>query len=53
MQVSAPMIDHAMGMPHNTALLPMGLLPYQPYKMNIFQRTLNTIVTNLFEYGIR
>ena len=48
-QVSLPMIDHAMGMPHHPGLLPLGLFDYEPYKMNFWQRTVNTIATNMLE----
>ena len=43
------MINHAMGMPHNPALLPLGLFDYEAYKMTFWQRTLNTMATNLIE----
>lgn len=45
-QVSVPMINHAMGMPHNPALLPLALFGYEAYKMTFWQRTINTVVTN-------
>ena len=48
-QVSIPMIDHAMGMPHHTGLLPLALFDYDTYKMNLWQRTVNTIATNIME----
>ena len=48
-QVSIPMINHAMGMPHNPALLPLGLFDYEAFKMTFWQRTLNTMATNLIE----
>ena len=50
-QVSIPMIDHAMGMPHHTGVLPLPLLDYEPYKMTFWQRTINTIASNIMELG--
>ena len=48
-QVAIPMIDHAMGMPHHPALLPLPLFDYKPYNMNFWQRVLNTLGTNAME----
>ena len=45
------MIDHAMGMPHHTGLLPLPLFDYEAYKMNFWQRVLNTIASNAMELG--
>ena len=51
-QVSIPTISHAMGMPHNPALLPFPLLGY-PLQMNIWQRTVNFVVMNIFQHFAR
>ena len=56
-QFSIPIIDHAMGMPHNPALLPFvqlffPSLPF-PMEMNFWQRITNSIVTNIFEHILR
>ena len=51
-QVSNPLIDHAMGMPHNLALLPFPMLAY-PTEMTFWQRTVNFVVTNLFQHIVR
>ena len=46
-QVSFPMLDDAFGQPHHPVLQPFPLLPYLPNQMNIFERTLNFILTHL------
>ena len=51
-QVAMPTIDHAMGMPHNLALLPFPMLGY-PLEMTFWQRTVNFVVTNLFQHLVR
>ena len=51
-QTSVPSISHAMGMPHNPALLPFPLLGY-PLQMNIWQRTVNFVVTNISHHLAR
>ena len=51
-QMSMPTIDHAMGMPHNLALMPFPVLSY-PVQMSFWQRVANFLVTNIFEHVLR
>lgn len=45
-QVSLPQMDYALGMPHNPAYIPFALTGFNR-KMNLFERVVNTAVTNL------
>jgi hypothetical protein len=45
-------MDHAMGMPHNPAFLPFPFFDFQQ-DMNLLQRIINTVSTNVFEYVVR
>ena len=49
--VSFVTIDYAMGQPHNSAYLPMPVLPYGT-EMTFFQRTVNFLATNAM-WGMR
>ena len=46
-------MDHAMGMPHNTAYLPYQFLDKQPLQMSFLDRLKNTVLTNVAEYVMR
>lgn len=53
-QRSMPTMDHAMGMPHNPALLPFFALPFAaPREMDLHQRIASTVATLFFEHIIR
>ena len=46
-------MDHALGMPHNTAYLPFQFLDVQPLEMSFLDRLKNTVVTCVAEYLMR
>ena len=48
-QISLPFMNHAMGMPHNPAYMPLIVFNFKP-PLTFFQRVLNTIATTLFHH---
>ena len=54
-QNSISQMTHALGMPHNPAYSPFIMLGYnrETLATSLIARTINTIVTNVAEYGFR
>ena len=48
-QTSLPFMNHAMGMPHNPAYMPLILFNFKP-PLSFFQRLLNTFATTVLHY---
>ena len=48
-------MTHALGMPHNPSYSPFVILGYNRRSLasSLVARTINTIVTNVAEYGFR
>ncbi len=51
LQISVEHMDYALGMPHNTAYVPFGgAFDLYEENMNLWQRTLNTFLTQFFTF---